>query len=116
MSSEHHEEFCINESRIATIEAQLKNKRYDLNDLKENLEKQSESIVSLTNQVTRLATILEETQNIKSEHAEKIDSLEINITRLNSTLTTLKWVMTIFIATFGGLLLFFITELIKLIH
>ena len=116
MALEHHEEYCVNESRIATIEAQLKNKRYDLNELKENLEKQSVSITNLTNQVTRLATILEENQSVKNEQGDKIDTLEIQITTLNSTLTTLKWVLTIAVAMFGGLILFLITELIKLIH
>jgi len=116
MTAEYHDKYCVNEARIATIEAQLKNKRYDLNELRDNFEKQSESIIDLTNQVTRLATILEDTQTVKSEQGEKIESLEIHITQLNSTLTTLKWVLTVFVAMFGGLMVFLVSELIKIIH
>lgn len=107
---------CTNETRIATLEAQMKNKRYDLTELKENLTQQSVNLTKLTNEVTRLATILEENQDVRAEHGRKIDNLETQVTQLNATMNTLKWVITISIALFGGVIVFLITNLIQLIH
>ena len=38
------------------------------------------------------------------------------ITNLNSIISTLKWTLTVMIAVFGGLFLFVLTEVIKMIH
>ena len=112
--SEHKQ--CCNEVRIATLETQIKNKRYDLNELKETLSDQAENISVLTNEVTKLATILQENQNSRNKHGHKIDDLEVQVTQLNATMNTLKWVITVFIALFGGLLVFLVSELIKMIN
>lgn len=113
MSPNHN---CSNETRIATLEAQVKNKRYDLNELKENLSEQAVSITKLANQVTRLATILEENQEVRAEHGKKIDNLETQVTQLNTTMNTLKWIITVSIALFGGVVVFLLTNLIQMIH
>lgn len=115
MTPENHK-YCINESRITTIETQMKNKRYELNDLSDKLTEQTANLSKLTTEVTRLATILQENQVTRAEHGTKIDSLEIQVAQLNSTLTTLKWVLTIFVALFGGVIVFLITSLIQMIH
>lgn len=115
-SVELHNEYCCNESRIATLEAQIKNKRYDLRELKETLSHQAENINVLTQEVTKLATILEENQHTRDEQNHKIDTLEIQVTQMNATMNTLKWILTVFIALFGGLMVFLVSELIKLIH
>ena len=107
---------CDNEARIATLEAQIKNKRYDLQELKETLSEQASNINVLTNEVTKLATILQESQHNRMEHSDKIEELEIHLAQVNATLSTLKWVLTVFIALFGGLMVFLISELIKIIH
>ena len=107
---------CTNETRIATLEAQMKNKRYDLSELKDNLTQQSVNLTKLTNEVTRLATILEENQEIRAEHGRKIDNLENQVTQLNATMNTLKWIITISIALFGGVVVFLITNLIQIIQ
>ncbi len=120
MSAEHsvdpHSDFCFNETRLATLEAQIKNKRYDLQELKETLNSQAENINLLTNEVTKLATILQESQHNREDQNRKIDTLEVQVTQINTTMNTLKWILTVFIALFGGLIAFLVSELIKLIH
>ena len=115
-SVESHTDYCCNESRIATLEAQIKNKRYDLKDLRETLNSQAENINILTTEVTRLATVLQENQHTRDEQTRKIDDLELQVAQVNATMNTLKWILTVFIALFGGLMVFLVSELIKLIH
>ena len=114
-----HEEknnYCINEGRLTAIETQMKHKRYELNDLNEKLTEQGKNMDRLVQEVTKLATILQETQTSRSEHGKKIDSLETQVTQLNTTMNTLKWVITVAIALFGGVIVFLITNLIQIIH
>ena len=113
MTSEHE---CINEARLIAIETKMKHKRYEINDLHEQISEQSKHLDSLVQEVTKLATLLQETQKTRTEHGDKIDKLEVQVTQLNATLNTLKWVITVSIALFGGVLLFLITNLIQMIH
>lgn len=115
MSAEHGE-YCINEARLTAVETKLQHKRYELNDLNSKLTEQAKHMDDLVQEVTKLATILQETQNSRMEHGRKIDSLEVQVTQLNATMNTLKWVITISIALFGGVIVFLITNLIQLIH
>lgn len=107
---------CANESRITALETKIKNKRYELNDLSDKLSEQAANMNKLTNEVIKLATILQENQKYRVEHGDKIDNLEIQVTQLNSTLNTLKWVLTVFVALFGGVVVFLITKIIEMIH
>lgn len=116
MSPTPHEDYCINEARLTAIETKMKHKRYELNDLHEKLDVQEKNMDKLVQEVTKLATILQETQNSRSEHGKKIDSLENQVTQLNATMNTLKWVITVAIALFGGVIVFLITNLIQIIH
>ena len=90
--------------------------RYELNDLNEKLIEQAKHMDDLVQEVTKLATILQETQKTREEHGKKIDSLEVQVTQLNATMNTLKWVITLSVALFGGVIVFLITNLIQLIH
>lgn len=114
--TDNRHDHCINEARITAIETHLENKRFELADLSDKLSEQTANLSKLTTEVTRLATILQENQVARTEHGTKIDNLEIQVTRLNSTLTTLKWVLSIFVALFGGVIVFLITSLIQMIH
>lgn len=116
MTDEHSDGHCFNESRITAIETKLKHKRYELNDIHEQLTEQAKHMDKLVQEVTKLATILQETQNSRREHGDKIDKLETQVTQLNTTMNTLKWVITVAIALFGGVIVFLITNLIQLIH
>lgn len=111
-----HEDYCHNEARITAIETQLKHKRYVLNELNDKITSQDEHLDKLVQEVTKLATILQETQNSRRDHGEKIDKLELQVSQLNATMNTLKWVITVAIAMFGGVMVFLITNLIQLIH
>ena len=114
--NKEHPDYCINESRLTAIETKIKHKRYELNDLHEQLSEQANHMDTLVQEVTRLATILQENQVTRKEHGDKIDNLETQVTQLNATMNTLKWVITISIALFGGVIVFLITNLIQLIH
>ena len=114
MTDNNHE--CVNEARLIAIETKMKHKRYEINDLHEQLSEQARHLDSLVQEVTKLATLLQETQKTRTEHGDKIDKLEVQVTQLNATLNTLKWVITVSIALFGGVLLFLITNLIQMIH
>lgn len=114
MTDNNHE--CVNEARLIAIETKMKHKRYEINDLHEQLSEQAKHLDSLVQEVTKLATLLQETQKTRTEHGDKIDKLEVQVTQLNATLNTLKWVITVSIALFGGVLLFLITNLIQMIH
>lgn len=116
MTPEPHDEHCINEARIVAIETKMKHKRYELNELNEKLSEQAKHMDTLVQEVTKLATILQETQTTRKEHGDKIDKLETQVTQLNTTLNTLKWIITITVALFGGVIVFLITNLIQLIH
>ena len=111
-----HEGYCKNEARIIAIETKLKHKRYELNELHEQLTEQAKHMDNLVKEVTKLATLLQETQITRREHGEKIDKLENQVSQLNATMNTLKWVITVAIALFGGIIVFLITNLIQMIH
>ena len=111
-----HKGYCKNEARIIAIETKMKHKRYELNDLHEQLSEQAKNMDILVKEVTKLATLLQETQITRREHGDKIDKLENQVSQLNATMNTLKWVITISVALFGGIIVFLITNLIQLIH
>lgn len=72
----------------------------------------------LTSNEEKIKTIF--TQNDKLEETLKKldctqDRLAIEIAELNNTFTILKWLISILIALFGGVFVFLVTELIKLI-
>lgn len=111
-----HKGYCKNEARIIAIETKLKHKRYELNELHEQFSEEAKNMDILVKEVTKLATLLQETQITRREHGDKIDKLENQVSQLNATMNTLKWVITISIALFGGIIVFLITNLIQLIH
>lgn len=72
----------------------------------------------LTSNEEKIKTIF--TQNDKLEETLKKldctqDRLAIEIAELNNTFTILKWLISILITLFGGVFVFLVTELIKLI-
>ena len=65
----------------------------------------------------------EEAQKVINEYTGKridkldsnLDKLCINVTEVNSILSTLKWILGLSIALFGGIFCFLVTGLIKLL-
>ena len=72
----------------------------------------------LTSNEEKVKTIFKHTDKLE-ETLKKLDctqdKLAIEIAQLNNTFTILKWLVSILIALFGGIFVFLITELIKII-
>ena len=78
---------CVNEDRIVTLETKAKHRQHELNEFKKRIDKLDSNL----------------------------DKLCINVAEVNSILSTLKWILGISIALFGGIFCFLVTELIKLL-
>ena len=78
---------CVNEDRIVTLETKAKHRQQELNEFKKRIDKLDSNL----------------------------DKLCINVAEVNSILSTLKWVLGISIALFGGIFCFLVTGLIKLL-
>lgn len=83
----HNQDYCKQEATIASI--------------KERLDKKHDEIEDLSQKTDNLDVAVTE--------------LKVAITELNSTISTFKWFVMAGIGLFGGILVFLMTELIKLI-
>ena len=83
----HHQHYCIHEEKLARLEEKVKTIFLEQNKLDDTLE------------------LINRTQ---------IELLQ-EITHLNSIINTLKWTLGILIAVFGGVFVFILYEIIKLI-
>ena len=83
----HHQHYCIHEEKLARIEERIKTIFLQQDKLDETLD------------------LINKTQ---------IEILQ-EITHLNSIINTLKWTIGILIAVFGGVFVFILSEIIKLI-
>lgn len=72
----------------------------------------------LTSNEEKVEVVLNQTDNLEYT-LKKLDAtqdkLAIEIAQLNTTFNILKWLVSILIALFGGIFVFLITELIKII-
>lgn len=82
-----HNNFCYNEDRISTLETKANHRQQELNEFKKRIDKLDSNL----------------------------DKLCINVAEVNSILSTLKWILGLSIALFGGIFCFLVTELIKLL-
>lgn len=82
-----HNNFCYNEDRITTLETKANHRQQELNEFKKKIDKLDSNL----------------------------DKLCVNVAEVTSVLSTLKWVLGISIALFGGIFGFLIIELIKLL-
>lgn len=85
--SEHQQHFCIHEERLARLEEKVK---------------------TIFAEQTKLDATLELINRTQIELLQEI-------THLNSVINTLKWTLGILIAIFGGVFVFILSEIIKLI-
>lgn len=90
----HNNHDCVREEQFTNIE----------NRLTAN-EEQIKTIFKQNNRLEQTLTKLDATQ----------DRLTVEIAELNNTFNILKWLVTILITLFGGIFVFLVTELIKLI-
>lgn len=82
-----HNNFCYNEDRITTLETKSNHRQQELNEFKEKIDKLDSNL----------------------------DKLCVNVAEVTTALSTLKWVLGISIALFGGIFGFLIIGLIKLL-
>ena len=78
---------CVNEDRIVTLKTKAKHRQQELNEFKKRIDKLDSNL----------------------------DKLCINVAEVNSILSTLKWILGLSIALFGGIFCFLVTGLIKLL-
>lgn len=82
-----HNNFCYNEDRITTLETKATHRQNEINEFKKKIDKLDGNL----------------------------DKLCVNVAEVTSALSTLKWVLGISIALFGGIFGFLIIGLIKLL-
>ena len=82
-----HNTFCYNEDRITTLETKANHRQHELNEFKKRIDKLDTNL----------------------------DKLCVNVAEVTSVLSTLKWILGLSIALFGGIFCFLVTELIKLL-
>lgn len=82
-----HNTFCYNEDRITTLETKANHRQQELGEFKKRIDKLDSNL----------------------------DKLCINVAEVNSILSTLKWILGLIIALFGGTFGFLIIGLIKLL-
>ena len=82
-----HNEFCYNEDRITTLETKANHRQQELGEFKKRMDKLDSNL----------------------------DNLCVNVAEVTSVLSTLKWVLGISIALFGGIFGFLIIGIIKLL-
>lgn len=82
-----HNNFCYNEDRITTLETKATHRQNEINEFKKKID------------------------NLDGN----LDKLCVNVAEVTSALSTLKWVLGISIALFGGIFGFLIIGLIKLL-
>lgn len=82
---EQHE--CSQEARLALIEDRLNNKHKEISDLENKTQRIDENIIAL----------------------------RVEITELTSAMNSFKWVVGVGIALFGGVAVFILQEVIKMI-
>jgi hypothetical protein len=82
-----HNNFCYNENRITTLETKANHRQHEISEFKNRIDKLDSNL----------------------------DKLCVNVAEVTSVLSTLKWVIGISIALFGGIFGFLIIGLIKLL-
>ena len=78
---------CMNENRIIRLEERLDKKHDEIDSVKKEL----------------------------IQDREELKNVLVILTKLSTTLNTLKWIIVVFISAFGGIVVFLFQELVKLI-
>lgn len=78
---------CMNENRIIRLEERLDKKHDEIDSLKKEL----------------------------IQDREELKDVLVTLTKLSTTLNSLKWIIVVFISAFGGIVVFLFQELVKLI-
>lgn len=86
---------CKQEARIASIETKLANKREHLHEVDTDYSHLRDKLEQISISVAEVTTLMRENQKKEDENDRKIDELQVEIAKLNSTLDTMKWLIPI---------------------
>lgn len=84
---------CIQEARIAAIETKLENKKENITEIHTDYYHLRNKLDTISINVAELTTLIKENMKKEDENDKKIDELQVEIARLNSSIDTLKWVI-----------------------
>ena len=88
-----YEHTCTQEARISMIETKLENKKEHLHEVDEDYYHLREKLEAININVAELTTIMKEAQKKEEYNDKKIDELQVEVARLNSSLDTMKWLI-----------------------
>ena len=89
------EHTCIQEARITAIETKLQSKKEHLHEVDTDYYHLRDKLESISINVAELTTLMKENSKKEEENDRKIDELQVEIAKLNSTLDTMKWLIPI---------------------
>ena len=92
MTQEQH---CIQEARITAIETKLQTKKEHLHEVDTDYYHLRDKLESISINVAELTTLMKENSKKEEENDRKIDELQVEIAKLNSSMDTLKWLIPI---------------------
>ena len=86
---------CCQEARITAIETKLQTKKEHLHEVDTDYYHLRDKLESISINVAELTTLMKENSKKEEENDRKIDELQVEIAKLNSTLDTMKWLIPI---------------------
>lgn len=92
MTTEHT---CIQEARITAIETKLENKKEHLHEVDNDYTQLRDKLEQININVAELTTLMKENHKKEEENDKKIDELQVEIAKLQSSMDTLKWLIPI---------------------
>ena len=87
--------YCYQEARISTIEAKLQNKKENLHEVHEDYYHLRDKLDIISINVAELTTIMKENQKKGLENDRRIDELQVELAKINSSIDTLKYLIPI---------------------
>ena len=89
------EHTCIQEARITAIETKLENKKEHLQEVDTDYYHLRDKLEQINLNVAELTTLMKEQRDKERVNDEKIDELQVEIAKLQSSMDTLKWLIPI---------------------
>ena len=86
---------CIQEARITAIETKLENKKEHLHEVDTDYYHLRDKLESISVNVAELTTLMKENSKKEEQNDKKIDELQVEIAKLQSSMDTLKWLIPI---------------------
>ncbi len=87
--------YCIQEARLSTIETKLENKKESINEINSDYYHLRDKLEIISENVVELATLMREAKKKEEDNDKKIEELQVEIAKINSSLDTLKWLIPI---------------------